>query len=48
MRGVETEDIINKLFNTFCKRYQEGLETITHRGYTVLKVLLEFVIAKMA
>ena len=27
MRGVETEDIINELFNTFHKRYQEGLET---------------------
>ena len=27
MRGVENEDIINELFNTFCKRYQEGLET---------------------
>ena len=26
MRGVETEDIINELFNTFRKRYQEGLE----------------------
>ena len=27
MRGVETEDIINELFNTFRKRYQERLET---------------------
>ena len=27
MRGAETEDIINELFNTFRKRYQEGLET---------------------
>ena len=26
MKGVENEDI-NELFNTFCKRYQEGLET---------------------
>ena len=25
--GIDTEDIINELFNTFCKRYQEGLET---------------------
>ena len=25
MRSVETEDIINDLFNTFRKRYQEGL-----------------------
>ena len=27
MSGVETEDIINELFNTFHKKYQEGLET---------------------
>ena len=27
MIGIETEDVINELFNTFCKRYQEGLET---------------------
>ena len=27
MSGIETGDAINELFNTFCKRYQEGLET---------------------
>ena len=27
MNVIETEDIINELFNTFRKRYQEGLET---------------------
>ena len=27
MNGVETEDIINELINTFSKRYQEVLET---------------------
>ena len=27
MSGIETEDIINELVNTFHKRYQEGLET---------------------
>ena len=27
MRGVETEDITNELFNTFHKRYQKGLDT---------------------
>ena len=27
MIGIETEDAINELFNTFRKRYQEGLET---------------------
>ena len=25
--GIETEDPINELFDTFCKRYQEGLQT---------------------
>ena len=29
MSGIETDDVINELFNTFCKRYQEGLETKT-------------------
>ena len=27
MSGIETESIINELFKTFRKRYQEGLET---------------------
>ena len=27
MSGIETEDAINQLFNTFRRRYQEGLET---------------------
>ena len=27
MSGIETEDVINDLFDTFRKRYQEGLET---------------------
>ena len=27
MIGIETDDIINELINTFTKRYQEGLET---------------------
>ena len=27
MSGIETEDFINELFNTFRKRYQEELET---------------------
>ena len=27
MIGIETEDAINELLNTFRKRYQEGLET---------------------
>ena len=31
MIGIETEDITNELFNTFNKRYQEGLETKIER-----------------
>ena len=27
MSGIETGDVINELFSTFRKRYQEGLET---------------------
>ena len=27
MSGIETEDAINELFNTFRRRYQDGLET---------------------
>ena len=27
MNGIETNDIINKLFKSFLRRYQEGLET---------------------
>ena len=27
MSSIETDDIINELFNTFRKRYQEGFET---------------------
>ena len=27
MSGIETSDVINKLFSSFTKRYQEGLET---------------------
>ena len=27
MSGIETRDVINELFSTFRKRYQEGLET---------------------
>ena len=27
MSGIETDDVINELFNSFCRRYQEGLQT---------------------
>ena len=32
MRVVETEDVINEVFNTFRKRYQEILETKMRRS----------------
>ena len=27
LSGIETDDVINKLFNSFRTRYQEGLQT---------------------
>ena len=27
LSGIETDDVINELFNSFCRRYQEGLQT---------------------
>ena len=27
MNGIETNDIVNELFKSFLRRYQEGLET---------------------
>ena len=32
MMGIQTDDIINELFEPFLKRYQEGLETIMREG----------------
>ena len=26
MSGIETNDVINELFNSFCRRYQKGLQ----------------------
>ena len=50
MRGVETEDIINELFNTFRKRYQEGLETkMKGSSFTFERVdLLEYHLHKIS
>ena len=44
MIGIETEDAINELFNTFRKRYQEGLETKMKRSSFTLECidLLEY------
>ena len=35
MNGIETEDIINELINTFNKRYQEGLETNERKQFYI-------------
>ena len=32
MMGIETDDIINELFKSFFKKYQEGLETKMREG----------------
>ena len=44
MSGRDTNDVINELFNSFVKRYQEGLETKMKRSsYTFERVdLLEY------
>ena len=50
MRGVETEDIINCLFNAFHKRYQEGLETkMRGSSFTFERIdLLEYHLHKIS
>ena len=50
MRGVENEDIINELFNTFRKRYQEGLETkMRGSSFTFERIdLLEYHLHKIS
>ena len=44
MNGIETNDVINELFNSFLRRYQEGLETkMKGSGYIFHRVeLLEY------
>ena len=50
IRGAENEDIINKLFNTFRKRYQEGLETkMIENSFTFEHIdLLEYHLHKIS
>ena len=50
MNGIETEDIINELFNTFRKRYQEGLETkMKGSSFTFERIdLLEYHLHKIS
>ena len=50
MSGIETEDVINELFNTFCKRYQEELESkMKGSSFTFERVdLLEYHLHKIS
>ena len=50
MSGIETEDIINELLNTFCKRCQEGLETkMRGSSFTFERIdLLEYHLHKIS
>ena len=50
MSGIETEDVINELFNTFRKRYQEGLETkMKGSSFTFERIdLLEYHLHKIS
>ena len=50
MNGIETEDIINELINTFNKRYQEGLETkMRGSSFTFERIdLLEYHLHKIS
>ena len=50
MSGIETEDFINELFNTFRKRYQEELETkMKGNSYIFERIdLLEYYLHKIS
>ena len=50
MSGIETEDVINELFNTFRRRYQEGLETkMRGSSFTFERIdLLEYHLHKIS
>ena len=42
--GIETYDIIRKLFKSFLERYQEGLETRMEGSNFILKVSIYYII----
>ena len=48
--GIETNDAINELFNTFCRRYQEGVETkVKGSSFTFERIdLLEYHLHKIS
>ena len=50
MSGIETDDVINELFNTFRRRYQEGLQTkMKGSSFTFERIdLLEYHLHKVS
>ena len=40
MSGIETDDVINELFNSFHRRYQEGLQTKMKRSSFTFETLI--------
>ena len=50
MSGIETDDVINELFNTFRGRFQEGLETkMKESSFTFERIdLLEYHLHKVS
>ena len=50
MTGIETDDVINELFNSFCRRYQEGLQTkMKGSSFTFERIdLLEYHLHKIS
>ena len=50
LSGIETDDVINELFNSFCRRYQEGLQTkMKGSSFTFERIdLLEYHLHKIS
>ena len=50
MSVIETDDVINELFNSFCRRYQEGLQTkMKGNSFTFERIdLLEYHLHKIS
>ena len=50
LSGIETDDVINELFNSFCRRYQDGLQTkMNGSSFTFERIdLLEYHLHKIS
>ena len=50
LSGIEIDDVINELFNSFCTRYQEGLQTkMKGSSFTFERIdLLEYHLHKIS